>query len=454
MLSYLSSKGRSFVIRNLGMAGFHLPFKFKAWRNRVSVGSKQSVQPQSLRSHPAVVREEAWKQEREVEFIPTRPLRTPLSPPVQKSFPKAIAAVLLAVLPVGIVGIANIPHPSLRRSVAQTIPSLLLPSYLQIERNYQRAIAASDRAEELLQGADDPAELEQASQQFEAAKNNFQALPLEFLREFSQYQAWGYSWQFSAVEFEGHLAKLERLENALEQERQARKLLFDLEQMQKTAKWDYLQAWTQTDKKAAIASWQVALDRLAQMPLHTLAGRAGQAKLATYEQEFQTTVGAVYSNSNKRAGLIVEGARQFAWQAALASQNPPHSVVEWQQVEVLWQQAIQVLERVSTSDGSHYRRAQQLLAKYSANLGKIQVRRQAEQNSAAALERSQRQLERFAADRPQEDAIAAAQLQEILRDLAKVKTGTTSYRKAQDLRQWVSSQLKALQPRPSTAPKS
>lgn len=431
------------------MAGFHLPFKFKSWRNRASCRSEQSIRSHSsipIQSQPTVLREEEQQQEREVEFIPTRPLRRPPTIPVRRSFPKAIAAMLLAVIPLAIVGTANIPHALVRRPVAKRAPLLLLPSYFQIERNYRQAIAAVDEAEQLLQQASDPTELERVNQQIETAKEGFGKVPLGFLGEFPQYQALGYNWQFSAVEFEGYLATLKRLENSLVQERQARKLLFDLEQMQKTAKWDYLQAWTQTDKKAAIATWQAALDRLAQMPLHTLAGRSGQAKLATYEQEFQTTVGVTNGNSEKRANLIIEGARQFAWQAALASQNPPHSAAQWQQVEVLWQQAIQALERVSPSDSQHYTRAQQLLAKYSANLGQIQVRRQVEQDSAAALERAQRQLERFFAARPGEEALSTAQLQGIIRDLEKVKAGTTTSAKAQELLQIVNLELKALSP--------
>jgi hypothetical protein len=52
------------------------------------------------------------------------------------------AAILLGV-PIGVVWVANLPYPVIRRPVARNAPILLLPSYISMENNYRQAIARS-----------------------------------------------------------------------------------------------------------------------------------------------------------------------------------------------------------------------------------------------------------------------------------------------------------------------
>ncbi|MFP4008643.1 MAG: hypothetical protein ACLFV6_11665, partial [Spirulinaceae cyanobacterium] len=240
-------------------------------------------------------------------------------------------------------------------------------------------------------------------------------------------------------------SQLQNLETALAQESKAQLALSNAEQNLKTGKWDYLQAYTETDRTAAIASWQVGLDQIAQIPPQTLAGGIAQDKLVTYEQEFQQTVGQNLSpeNQGKRAIALIESARQFAWQAALASQNPPHTVSQWQHVENLWEQAIRTLGRVSSLNLDRYNQAQRLLAKYNAYQGQIRIRKEAEQNAIATLETVQNQVENYLATSPRPPQ-AQAQLQSILHELNKIPPGTTSHSQAQEMRQWVQTQLQNL----------
>jgi hypothetical protein len=149
---------------------------------------------------------------------------------------------------------------------------------------------------------------------------------------------------------------------------------------------------------------------------------------------------------------LIEAARQFSWQAAKAGQNPPHPVAEWQQVEKLWQQAINRLEQVPKEDLAGYAEAQRLLAQYNTNLGQVQIRRQAEQDSTDALQRAQSQIETLLAYTPTDAQSldrnrTISQIQGIINELEKVQNGTTSYLKAQELLLSANNKLKQLQPK-------
>jgi hypothetical protein len=175
------------------------------------------------------------------------------------------------------------------------------------------------------------------------------------------------------------------------QEKNAQTLLTDSEHTLNKAKQQYQQASTSIDKKAAIVSWHSALDNLEQIPGETLAGKTAQKKLESYQQEFKDVVGL--AAGNERISTLIAAAQQFSAQAAKAGQNPPHTVIQWQQVENLWQEAINRLEQVPTQDLEGYAQTQRLLATYQANLAQIRIRCQAEQNSESALEHAQRQIQ-------------------------------------------------------------
>ena len=88
-----------------------------------------------------------------------------------------------------------------------------------------------------------------------------------------------------------------------------------------------------------------------------------------------------------RSVSLIKGAQEFAFAAAKSGQNPPHSAARWQEIEGLWQQAIERLEEVPVGN-SDYVEAQKLLATYQTNLGTVQTRRQVEQESVEALEQA------------------------------------------------------------------
>ncbi|NJK28134.1 MAG: hypothetical protein HC925_06060, partial [Coleofasciculaceae cyanobacterium SM2_3_26] len=144
-----------------------------------------------------------------------------------------------------------------------------------------------------------------------------------------------------------------------------------------------------------------------------------------------------------------EAAKQFAMQAAVLSQNPPHDATTWQEVVKLWEEAIARLEEIA-SDNPGYLEAQSKLAQYKTNLAQVQIRLQAELDSVEALEVAQRQIEQFIASIPQDGSPAdrnflLSELQSIINQLSKVKPGTTASQEAQQLQQFAQGKLQELQ---------
>ncbi len=66
-------------------------------------------------------------------------------------------------------------------------------------------------------------------------------------------------------------------------------------------------------------------------------------------------------------------AQRFAWSAAEKSQNPPHPLVAWREIQQLWQEAIAQLRQVQT-DNPVYDLARTKLEEYEANLTMIERR--------------------------------------------------------------------------------
>ena len=439
------------------MAGFNLPFKFPRIKAQNSSGidpSIQSTQPIVLK--PSVPPQKPSKslaeleKEMEAKYFATYPHKQPQPAKAKRGvLGKLIGAAVLIGLPVGMVWVANLPYSVIRRPVARTAPILLLPSYMNMDSNYRQAITSVEQAQQLIDQATSPADLNLGEQKVKEAQKHLDALPIRFLTDLPEYRYWWYDSRFSIYGFNSARTKIGQLEAKVFQEKNAQTLLTDSEQALLTAKQQYQQASTPTDKQAAIASWRSALDQLEQVPGQTLAGKTVKAKLGNYQRDFKEVVGL--AAGNERVSTFIESARQYSWEAAKAGQNPPHSVLEWEQVENLWKQAIAQLTQIRSDDLTGYAEAQKLLAQYNKNLGQVKIRRQAEYNSVNALEQSKNKIERLLASTPTTAKSVnrnrtISQLQGIINDLEKVQNGTTAYLKAQELLLQAKNKLNQLQP--------
>lgn len=436
------------------MAGFKLPFKFPFSKAQNISGvdpSIKSTQPVRLKS-PAPSQSKSLaelEKEAEAKFYATHPHKQPPAKAKGGILSKLIWLAILLGIPVGVVWVANLPYPVIRRPVAQKAPILLLPTYMDMESNYRQAIASVQQAEQLIENPTSPVDLDLGEQKVKEAQKSLDALPVRFLNDWPEYRYWWYDWRFSIYSFNAARTKVGQLSAKVFQEKNAQTLLNESEQALNQAKQQYQQASTPTDKQAAISSWRSALDQLQQVPSVTLAGKTAQSKLDNYQRDIQEIVGL--AADNERTNTIIQAARQFSWEAAKAGQNPPHTVAEWQQVENLWEQAIAQLEKIPSDDLTGYAQAQKLLAQYSSNLGQVKIRRQAEADSVKALEQAQYKIQRLLAD-TSTDANSVnrnsiiSQLQGIINELETIQNGTTAYLKAQELLLSAKNKLKQLQP--------
>ncbi|MDX2217349.1 MAG: hypothetical protein SFY66_29040 [Oculatellaceae cyanobacterium bins.114] len=441
------------------MALFKLP-RLKFWQrspasNASGIAPAQPIQPPTPPSPQPIVPQvkSLTALEREMEAEAKRLRVHPTYPMAPKRRPnrlnKLMWLAILVGLPVGVLWVVNLPYPPIRYPVARTAPILLLPSYMSIDSNYRQAIAAVEQAKQFIDNPTSAADLDLGQQKVREAQDRLDALPLDLLNTFPQSRYWWYDWRFSQSGFNNARAEVGRLQAKVLQEQNAQTLLIDSEQAITTAKQQYQQATTPLDKQMAIADWRSALDQFLQIPGQTLAGRTAQQKLQAYQRDFEEIVGL--AAGNERASTMIESARQFGSQAAQASQNPPHSVAEWQRVEKLWQDAIQRLEQIPPTDLTGYAESQKLLATYTANLEQIKVRRQAEADSVRVFQQAQQEIELLQASIPNDGNITninrtISQLQSIINQLNQVQEGTTVYLEAQSLRLSAQNKLNQLQP--------
>jgi hypothetical protein len=199
-------------------------------------------------------------------------------------------------------------------------------------------------------------------------------------------------------------------------------------------------------REAAIADWQTALDQLTVLPKDTLAGTIGETKYRNYERDFNQIAGAM-AGSNQTQTMIV-AAQQFADLATKNSQKSAYTVTEWQQIEKLWTDAINRLEKVDSKDPD-YVAAQSYLADYTQKLGVVKTRMENEEKSNLAIANAKQQTQELISSlpskpNPDERNRLISRLQGIIDQLRQVQPNTTVYAEAQILLKQAQSKLSQL----------
>jgi hypothetical protein len=388
--------------------------------------------------------------------------------------------------------LVNLPYPMIRKPIAKTAPILLLPSYISMDRSYRKAIAAVEQADQLINKSTSAADIEQGGKKVKEAQKNLDNLPVWFLGYYpeSYCNLFGCSWKFTVDEFENARKNIARLDAQVFQNKNAFTPLNQAEVVLKGAKQQFETATKAVDKEKAIASWQGAIDTLEQIPTKTLAGETAQTKLIAYKRDFENarnstfiavaqefdleaekikqkqseTASELWQQAINRLNEIpkenpryldaqklmaqyqvkqhtvvdptsstfIEAAKQFAFAAAKASQNPPHTTDEWEQVESLWSKTIEQLKNIRVEQPG-YLEAQKLLATYESNLGIVKIRKEAERQSTETLKEALNEIRRFTANPPSDTNQFRAELQGIINQLQTIKPGTTAYKEAQQL---------------------
>ena len=356
-----------------------------------------------------------------VKPVKTRNRRSPL---------KAVVGVgLLLGIPFGAIYLINLPYAAIRRPVAAKAPLLLLPSYISLDRNYRYAINTFEQAQQLIDGATTPADLDLGEQKLDQAQKSLDALPIGWVDgSLSAYSS--YNWQFSRSRFNATRAEVGRLKAKVFQEKNAQDALLVAEQSLTAAQQQYPQAETASERQTAITLWRTALEQLQKIPGETLAGKTARQNLLAYERSFEETVGLFVGN--ERTSMLLSSAREYSQRAAVQGQNPPHSAEEWRQIMRLWEEAISQVERVPQDELLGYHEAQAMRAVYQQNLGQVKVRLAAETDSVRAFEQAQEQTTSLLASANYATReVTGSRLQRIINQLNQVKPGTTVYLDAQ-----------------------
>lgn len=392
----------------------------------------------------------------------------------------------------GILWVVNLPYPMIRWPVAKTAPILLLPSYMNMDYHYREAIKNLEQADQLINRATSPYDIEQGSQRATEAQKNLDNLPVWFLGYYPQTYCnfFGCSWKFTVDEFETARRRVARIDAIAFQDRNAFTPLAQGEMALKLARQQHEQASSIKDKENAIASWQAAIDQIAEIPEATFAGKSAQTKLKAYKrdfdnarigtfiaaaQEFDLEAEKIQATQPKaaselweqamkrvnqiptenpryleaqrllagyqvklktladpRSGTYIEAAKEFALAAAKASQNPPHPVIKWEQIAKLWQKSIDQLEKIRVEEPG-YVAAQKLLAEYQTNLGIIETRQKDESEAQASLQEANEQIQSLIASPPVDPQLLKGKIQGVINRLKTIKAGTTAYAEGQTL---------------------
>ena len=372
----------------------------------------------------------------------------------QKDGKFAKIATLGGVVAVGLLGLSgfiwfvNLPYPMIRRPVAGIAPMLLLPSYLSMDRNYREAIAHVEQADQLVNKATSAADIGLGAEKVKLAQQNLDKLPVWFLgyEPVRMCHFMGCSWNFTFDEFSRARAQIGRMDARIFQENNALTQLQTAETDLQKAKQSYQAATTASQQQNAIADWQTALDQLTVLPQETLAGTTGNTKYRNYQREFNQIAGAM-AGSNQTQTMIA-AAQQFADLATKNSQKSAYTVTEWQQIENLWSNAINRLEKVNTKDPD-YLASQTYLADYTQKLGVVRTRLESEKKSSLAIATAKQQTQDLISSLPStpnsyEKNRLISRLQGIIDQLQQVQPNTTVYPEAQTLLKQAKSKLSQL----------
>ncbi len=334
----------------------------------------------------------------------------------------------------GIVWVANLPYPMIRKPVSRIAPIILIPSYINMDYNYREAIANVEQADQLINKATSSADINFGAEKVVLAQKHLDELPVWFLGYYPERYCtfFSCSWKFTLDEFETARKQVGRMEAKVFQEKNAQTLLTEAEQTIATAKQQYLEAATSTEKNEAIANWQTGIDKLAQIPPTTVAAKMARPQLAATKRDFQAEVGL--ANGSKRSDVIIEAARQFVLQAGKISENEAYPEQKLQLAVNFWEQAISQLKKISV-DNPSYVAAQTKLAEYQVKLSEAKMRLQTERESGTAFKRGKDLIadwQKYVVDNSNQ-GLLASKLQEIINQLENVQPGTTYYEEAQEL---------------------
>ncbi|MGB3402477.1 MAG: hypothetical protein WBA77_07285 [Microcoleaceae cyanobacterium] len=338
---------------------------------------------------------------------------------------------------VGLIWGVNQPIPRIRRPIYQRMPILLFPSYISMDRNYTDAIADVEQANQSINQATNQADITSSEEMILQAQTHLERLPVWFLEKENSPSRYcsiiTCNWNFTLDEYVAVEKEIERIEGRIFQEKNAFIQLNEAKSAITAAKQSYQTTQPGTKRQDAMATWQKSVELLQQIPPQTIGGKQAKTQSKPAQKEFEEVVGL--SIETQKGNSIIAAAQQYAILASRASQNPPHSAEEWQEIIELWENAIERLEKVS-EDNPSYWTAQDKLVEYTNNLYTIEGRLRDELEALELLEEAKELIAEWremAQDSDPSIRRLRRKLNQIIYTLEAIEAGTTVTAEAAEL---------------------
>ena len=352
---------------------------------------------------------------------------------------------VLVGIPAGILYVVNLPYPVIRQPVSKVAPILLLPSNMSMDANFKKGQATVEESRQLIESPTSQEDLDRGESKLKEGKSALDSIPAWYVADWGDYSRgyWG-GWEFSPAGLQVARIKAGQLEAKVFQEKNAQIALTNVENDLAIAKATFPKAISPIEKKLAVQNWQAAIDRLNQIPPQTMAGRKAQQLVANSTRDLKAVAGI--AGGDEKVFLLINGAEEYAKKAAESGRNPPQPSEKWNQIALMWGEAIQQLEKITSDDLEVKKR----LADYRNNLSEVKVRLKNEQDAVKFLDQANQKLTVLWASLPKEGKDlnknqAYASFKSINDDLEKIKNGTTVYLEAQKVKVQVQQQMKLLQ---------
>lgn len=338
--------------------------------------------------------------------------------------------------------IVNLPIPSIRDTIAQKVPMLLLPSVVAWDYHYREGMVNLQQAEQLIQKAKHPNDLDLGEQKLKAAQSHLNALPLQ---GFERYDDTYYcyfrhcGWQFSAGEIQQRRESAGRMEALLMQEQNLKSQLKQITDSIATQQAEYQKTKDEAKKQTLLSQWEQSINQLNMLDSNSLMGRIARIEHHRVSQNYQQMTGI--TQAQKTSGNLLQAAMPFAQAAQKLTAGTSHSAAEWQAIGRQWDQAIAQLQSIPV-ENPDYVKSRKILSDYQQQADRVKIRLAEEKEAGEAIQRIETRINTLvqnhtALNRDQ----AKAELMAIEAHLKKIPNGTTAYDQAQD---WLQSLRKRL----------
>jgi hypothetical protein len=339
--------------------------------------------------------------------------------------------------------IVNLPFPGIRETIAQKAPVLLLPSVASWDYHYREGMVDFQQAEQLIQQAKHPNDLDQGDRKLKSAQSHLNALPLQGFEQYGDtyyctFRSCG--WNFSSREIQQRREESGRIEAILTQERNLQLQLKQITETIANTEAEFKITKDEAKKQIILAKWEQNLSQLDMLQSNSLMGRIARTEHDRVSANYQKITGLTQAQT--KSGNLLQAAAPFAQAAQkLTAANSIHSVDEWQAIVRQWDAAIDQLQSIPV-ENPDYVKSRKVISDYQQQLDRAKIRLNQERTAAEDLKVIETRINTLVQNHTSLNRDQAkAELMTIEAKLKSIPKNVTSYDQAQD---WLASLRKRL----------